>query len=269
MKPRPTPEDFGVTDADIFQVKEQDARAARLEGRVDLIAGLLICGSFVWPGQVLVRLPLNENYQLIQLILYFSMVVLQIFGVVFASTKLKRWLVHLHPKSEPVHRYHQSVAAFEDWWVRTNATYWQRLSGRRFELELARLFNAIGWEAKATRASGDGGVDIEATIDGASVIVQCKAHGRPVGPGAVRELYGTLMASKANLAMLASISGFGPGAHEFVALKPITLIDLPWIIEKQRSLDFERMPIAIGRNEVARRIRRVNPIPATRRRRRY
>ena len=39
--------------------------------------------------------------------------------------------------------------------------------------------------------------------------------------------------------MLASVSGFGRGVHEFIAGKPISLIDLPWILDKQQGLDFE------------------------------
>jgi restriction system protein len=122
----------------------------------------------------------------------------------------------------------------------------------------------MGWEAKPTRATGDGGIDIEAKIDGARVIVQCKAYSKPVSPAVARELYGTLLSSKAQSAMLASVSGFGRGVHEFIAGKPISLIDLPWILDKQQGLDFERMPTVAGHAGMARWIRRVKPDNAAR-----
>ena len=61
--------------------------------------------------------------------------------------------------------------------------------------------------------------------DGEKLIVQCKNHKPPIGPSVARELYGTLMASDAQRAILASVSGFTKGVNEFVAGKPIELID--------------------------------------------
>ena len=52
-------------------------------------------------------------------------------------------------------------------------------------------------------------IGLMAKIDGARVIVQCKAHRKPVSPSVARELYGTLLSSKAKSAILASVSGFG------------------------------------------------------------
>jgi hypothetical protein len=64
--------------------------------------------------------------------------------------------------------------------------------------------------------------------------------------------------------MLASVSGFGRGVHEFVVGKPIRLIDLPWILDKQQGLDPERMMTVAGRAGMARWIRRVKPDNAAR-----
>jgi hypothetical protein len=264
MKDRPTPTDFGISEADIEQVKEQDARAQRLKGKLDF-AGTLIGGSsFAWAGFLVYRclssMGLTVGWTAI--VLYF-VVVFGTFGAVgFVDVQLTRRLTHRHPKSEAVHRYQLAIDAYEDWWVRTQAEHWRRLSGRGFERELARLFRALGWETKLTPVSGDLGIDIEAKIDGARVIVQCKAHSKPVSPGVARELYGTLAACKASSAILASVSGFGRGVHEFVHGKRIKLIDLSWILEKQQSLDFERMPISIDQRGMDRWIRRVSPAPS-------
>jgi len=257
MKARPIPADFGISETDISEIRSQDLRAGRIKSALNLVGIMFVGSSFLWPRFVLSRHP--ELPAWAQVVGYFALVFSSIWAAAALITKIEQRLVLLHPKSGPVHRYQQAVTAFEDWWVRTKAEHWQRLSGRGFELELARLFNAIGWEAKTTRESGDRGIDIEAKIDGARVIVQCKAHSKPISPSVARELYGTLAASKAQSAILASVSGFGPGVHAFVAGKPIELIDLPWILEKQQGLDYERMPTAPGHAGMARWIRRVKP----------
>ena len=262
MRARPIPADFGISDADISQVKAQDAKADGLKGVLNFGEALVALSSFVWAGFVVSEYPELSGWT--GIFSYVALVSAVCAVAAFLKEKMEHRLVHRHPKSDPVHRYQHAVAAFEDWWVRTKADHWQRLSGRRFELELARLFNAIGWEAKATRATGDGGIDIEAKINGARVIVQCKAHSKPVSPAVARELYGTLLSSKAQSAMLASVSGFGRGVHEFIAGKPISLIDLPWILDKQQCLDPQGMTTVAGRAGMARWIRRVKPDNAAR-----
>src|SRR6266481_5175297 len=57
-------------------------------------------------------------------------------------------------------------------------TEWARLSGIDFEKLIAALLNKMGFIAVMTKASGDGGVDIEATLDkpiiGGRYLFQCK-----------------------------------------------------------------------------------------------
>jgi restriction system protein len=49
----------------------------------------------------------------------------------------------------------------------------------------------LGFEAKATRKTGDGGADVIATLDGVRIVIQCKclAAGQKVGFGAVKEIH--------------------------------------------------------------------------------
>ncbi|MFQ5862788.1 MAG: restriction endonuclease [Candidatus Brocadiales bacterium] len=70
-----------------------------------------------------------------------------------------------------------------------------------------------------------------AAKDGQKIVIQCKAHKAPVGPGVVRDLYGTLINEKADKALLASVSGFTKGVFEFIEGKPIELIGLNQIIQ--------------------------------------
>ena len=73
-------------------------------------------------------------------------------------------------------------------------------SGIDFEKLIAQLLQRMGFRAEMTKATGDGGIDIEATLDhaltGGRFLIQCKryAPGCLVGAAAVREFYGALTA---------------------------------------------------------------------------
>ncbi|WP_371476960.1 restriction endonuclease [Kitasatospora sp. NBC_00315] len=99
-----------------------------------------------------------------------------------------------------------------------------------FERLVARLMEAMGMKVELTARSRDGGVDVRG-IDtdpfrGGNVIVQVKRYRDTVTPSAVRDLYGTLQHDPAaTKAVLVATSRFGPSSHQFVAGKPITLIN--------------------------------------------
>ena len=112
------------------------------------------------------------------------------------------------------------------------STEWAKLSGIDFEKLIAALLSKIGFVAVITKASGDGGVDIEATLDkpiiGGRYLFQCKrfAPDNLIGSPTVREFYGALVADrKAVKGILITTSGFTPQAREFAANLHIELID--------------------------------------------
>jgi holliday junction DNA helicase RuvB len=111
-------------------------------------------------------------------------------------------------------------------------TEWAQLTGIDFEKLIAALLNKMGFVAVITKASGDGGVDIEATLDkpiiGGRYLFQCKrlAADNLIGSPTVREFYGALVADrKAVKGILITTSGFTPHAREFAANLHIELID--------------------------------------------
>jgi len=81
--------------------------------------------------------------------------------------------------------------------------------------------------------TGDGGVDLILWKDGKEIIVQCKAHARPVGPGAVRDLYGAMMHKHATEAWLVSTMGFSQGAKSFSVGKPLKLFRIDDILRRR------------------------------------
>ena len=108
--------------------------------------------------------------------------------------------------------------------LRKLSEYWTSLGGVAFERELANLYRRLGYHVESTPGSGDQGIDLIVKKDGLTTVVQCKAHKSPVGPAIARELYGSLVAYGADLAILASTGGFTQGVKDFVRGKPIALI---------------------------------------------
>ncbi|MBV9500002.1 MAG: restriction endonuclease [Acidobacteriaceae bacterium] len=109
---------------------------------------------------------------------------------------------------------------------------WSALSGVEFERLIVDLLNNIGFTAATTKASGDGGIDVEATLDrpivGGRYLFQCKrlAPEALVGSPTVREFYGALVADrKAVKGVFITTSGYTAQARDFAQNLPIELID--------------------------------------------
>jgi DNA polymerase III delta prime subunit len=105
------------------------------------------------------------------------------------------------------------------------------LSGVAFEAVIARLLRRMGFHTEMTKASGDGGVDIIATLDrpltGGRYLIQCKrfAAEKPVDAATVREFHGALSADPmAVKGILVTTSGFTAQAQQFARQLRIELI---------------------------------------------
>jgi hypothetical protein len=107
----------------------------------------------------------------------------------------------------------------------------EALSGIEFEALITRLLERMGFRAEMTKASGDGGVDVVATLDqpvtGGRYLIQCKRYAPDslVGPATVREFYGAMTADRrAVKGILITTSGFTAQAQEFASGLAIELI---------------------------------------------
>jgi len=110
--------------------------------------------------------------------------------------------------------------------VRRKRAYWEALGGHQFEIETAKVLGLHRFNPTLTGGPADGGIDIEVYRDGVRGVVQCKAHAAPIGPQAIRDLFGVIHHSKAGFGIVASRAGFTAGAVEFAKGKPIFLIDV-------------------------------------------
>jgi len=104
--------------------------------------------------------------------------------------------------------------------------YWRNMDGLAFEHEVAKLYSAIGFKAILTPGSGDGGVDIILTKAGARTVAQCKAHAKPVGVKAARELRASIIDFEADSGLLITLNGITKPAQEYISDKPISVIDV-------------------------------------------
>ena len=103
---------------------------------------------------------------------------------------------------------------------------WLKMDGVTFEHEVASIYRELGYEAKTTKATGEGGVDIRLWKDGEYSIAQCKNVRHQIDAPAVRKLLETANNEKASKAILICSAGFTPKAKEFAKWKSIELLDL-------------------------------------------
>ena len=99
------------------------------------------------------------------------------------------------------------------------------MDGHTFEIEFAGLLRKRGWSVEVTKASGDGGIDIQGTDDlGESVAIQCKRWKNKVGSPAVRDLRGAGF-GKFNRLIVIGTGGFSKSALAFAEESAIELWD--------------------------------------------
>lgn len=214
--------DFGLSDADVRDAKRDERRIERAQGII-LWAGIVavLAAGVAWYGW--------------EALLLFWIVIVGVGLMVAASEAMISFVILSSSARRGLRQYRRFTHAdahYRAWWERTQADFWQRLSGLQFEREVTALLNRAGMPARRTPASGDGGVDI-VLEDGR--IVQCKAYRGQIGPAAVRELYGVLMSGTGTRAILVSRGGFTAGARDFAAGKPIDLWDQHTLISLQRQ----------------------------------
>jgi hypothetical protein len=122
--------------------------------------------------------------------------------------------------------------ALEAVWERTQVKWWCSLPPRKFEEELAMLLRRRGFDVNWTGRVGDGGVDIRLDDRGKVILIQCKAHQKPVGPATVRDVFGTMGHFRADETWVVSLAGFTKGAQKFCAGKPIRLLTIAEILRE-------------------------------------
>ena len=101
------------------------------------------------------------------------------------------------------------------------------MSWREFETLVAEAYRRQGYSVEETGGGGaDGGIDLILRGKGQKVIVQCKQwRTYRVGVKIVREMYGIMVAEKADRVVIVSSGTYTQESVEFAKGKPILLID--------------------------------------------
>jgi restriction system protein len=92
-----------------------------------------------------------------------------------------------------------------------------RMTGLQFEQFVAELLEARGFDIE--RRGGwrpDGGIDMIASMNGRSYVVQCKQWRQYIGRPLLQQLYGVVVSTGANGGLFVTTGLFSDEGHEFV-----------------------------------------------------
>ena len=218
IEPRePQPEEFGLTLRRVQKLSDPPVEiAAVLSTVVVTVLVFRIIGVSLW--WFLFPLTWIPSY---------------IFGSWLTRTAGNHWRKRqpdwdsYRPYQEAAQQYKIAINAYRT----GRLQWWGNLKGREFEQELAKLYRRGGYSVQLNKGTKDGGVDLVLKRDGKSFLVQCKGHANAVGPGPVRDLYGTFVHQGGTEAWLISTSGFTKAARAFAEKKPIRLITILELLE--------------------------------------
>jgi HJR/Mrr/RecB family endonuclease len=125
--------------------------------------------------------------------------------------------------------------------AKAGTTDYGSMTGREFELYVARVMRGMGWQVETTPASRDGGVDLiahkedELGLEVTTLYVQCKNYAQAVSVEPVRAIVGVLPASESTArAAVVCPSGFTADARRFGEERAVVLVDADGLREWER-----------------------------------
>lgn len=113
---------------------------------------------------------------------------------------------------------------------------WLSANGSEFEVLTAAVFRKHDFDVIQRGGSGDGGIDLEVSKNGATIIVQCKAHRKPVSPSAIRDFYGTIVSSGADFGMFVTKAGVSQQSFDWAKGKPIFFLNVDDLISAKHPI---------------------------------
>lgn len=228
---KPKPEDFGLSTEKIKEIEVEEKKFDRISEYTYWILVFIL--ALNW------SVRMDESGEITWgaffLTLFLMIPTAMILGAVgFPMSKILEKIIHFFkPEFKRLKNFKDRLEAYESWFVKTQLDFWRSLSGRQFEIELARLLQKHGHEVKVVGGAGDKGIDI--ILDG-NTAVQCKAYKAKVGPAAIRDLIGSMKNANYKSGILASINGFSTGVYEYNKKNNIQLLDASNYIQLQKEL---------------------------------
>ncbi|GKU79354.1 restriction endonuclease [Paenibacillus sp. L3-i20] len=114
-----------------------------------------------------------------------------------------------------------------------------KMDGRRFELYLGHLFEAHGYAAEVTQATGDYGADLVISKDGKKIVVQAKRYSKNVGLKAVQEIHTAMAHYSALEAWVVTNRDYTEQAYNLAKSNGVRLINREQLIEMILAINSE------------------------------
>lgn len=119
-------------------------------------------------------------------------------------------------------------------------SYSPALAPADYELLVADKLTDLGWNARATGATGDQGIDVIATKHGAKLVVQCKLYSQPVGNDAVQEVIAGREFEQASYAAVVSNTEFTRAARQLAASARVLLLHHDQLLQIESLLGLDK-----------------------------
>ena len=230
---KPKPKDFNLNQEFIDEVEKEVENPWYYPS--EKIYWLIIASIAFWIGANFDDVELWSGGHIIASIFLMlpTMMIIGVGGMLLSELYYEFILPLFNQKYSNLKKYKKELKKYEEWFFRTQLDFWRSLSGRQFEIELARLLQKHGHEVKVVGGAGDKGIDL--IVDG-DTAVQCKAHKSKVGPASIRDLIGSMKNAKYKRGILASINGFTTGVYDYNKKNNIKLLDASNYIQLQKEL---------------------------------
>jgi hypothetical protein len=170
---------------------------------------------------------------------------LSIWGVFLLQLLVKKSFYPNHPSTKNLENYREKLHNYELYERKLTEDFWFSLSGYQFEMEITKILQPFFKEVILTKGSGDGGVDIIINnYDETRIIIQCKAHKKPIGPESVRALVGVMGQFNATKGVFIALGGFSKGAKEVAMYAGLYMMDLSDVIKIHKSSEWRELEFA-------------------------
>ena len=120
------------------------------------------------------------------------------------------------------------------------------MTGGQFEVFVADVLRARGYQATILGGSGDQGVDIIAVVGKQRVAIQCKNYKKPVGNRPVQEVFAGAQHHRCSQRWVVAPAGFTKGAVQLAQSVGVMLFDANSIREWIRQADQRSLKQAQG-----------------------
>lgn len=97
-------------------------------------------------------------------------------------------------------------------------------NGVEFEKACAERLESCGWRVARTKATGDQGVDLIASLESITVAIQCKDYNSPVGNKAVQEIYAGKNFENCDFGVVVGKTGYTDSAKQLANKLSIYLL---------------------------------------------